>query len=259
MRIAILYIATGKYIVFWDEFFSSSEQYFLPKVEKHYFVFTDSTNLSSLKGDNIHLITHQQLGWPYDTLLRFETFLKAKEQLQSFDFIFFFNANMKFVSEVMSDEFLPDCRNDDGLLATLHPGYYNLERKVFPYENSQPKSLAYIPNTKGKKYFMGGLNGGVASAYLELIETLCINTQKDLQNGIIAKWHDESHLNNYLLDKNPKILSPSYGYPEGAKLPFEKKIIIRDKNKYGGHSFLRNQKVSLIKRLLISIKNLIRK
>lgn len=255
MKVAILYIATGRYIVFWDEFYKSSEELFLPGIEKEYFLFTDRGNDIDLKKGNIHIIHHEHQGWPYDTLLRFDTFLKAKDQLTAFDFVFFFNANMKFLQPIEQSEFLPDGKSDDGLLVTLHPGYFNLERKIFPYEGKQELSKAYIPEDRGKNYFMGGLNGGKTEAYLKLIETLSANTLEDLEKGIIAVWHDESHLNNYMLDKNPKILSPAYGYPEGRNLPFEKKIIIRDKNKYGGHSFLRNQKVSWLKRATIFLKN----
>jgi hypothetical protein len=86
---------------------------------------------------------------------------------------------------------------------------------------------------------MGGFNGGRSFYYRELIKTLKENIDIDLQNGIIAIWHDESHLNRYMLDKSPKILTPSYGYPDGSEFQFEKKIIILDKNKFGGHDSLR--------------------
>ena len=78
---------------------------------------------------------------------------------------------------------------------------------------------------------MGALNGGEANEYLKLIETCSIAIHDDYQNGIIAFFHDESHLNKYLSDKQCLSLSPSYGYPEGRKLPFDKIIIIRDKVK----------------------------
>lgn len=42
MKIAILYICTGKYNVFFRDFYSSSEKYFLPNCEKTYFVFSDN-------------------------------------------------------------------------------------------------------------------------------------------------------------------------------------------------------------------------
>lgn len=44
-RIAIVYLAIGKYDVFWDEFYRSCERYLFPDATKHYFVFTDSGRL----------------------------------------------------------------------------------------------------------------------------------------------------------------------------------------------------------------------
>jgi len=211
--------------------------------------FEQSTN------DRVHTVPHKQSGWPYDTLMRFHVFSGIKDQLKAFDYIFFFNANMLFTQAVMPKEFLPTGITDDGLMATLHPGYFNQPVSNFPYEQEQPASKAYINKGEGKHYFMGGLNGGTSVAYLQLIESLKNNTQVDLDNKIIAKWHDESQLNKYMLDKNPKILSPAYGYPEGRKLPFEPRIIIRDKNKYGGHSFLRNEKRSLLEKINSILKN----
>ena len=257
MTTAILYIATGKYIIFWKEFFTSCEDFLMPGTEKEYFVFTDAKEYEFCQNKNVHTIFHQKQGWPYDTLLRFQTFLKAKEQLKTFDYIFFFNANMQVVQTITEEEFLPDNISDDGLVATLHPGFFNKKRTEYTYEDQQKKSLAFVNSNEGKYYFMGGLNGGTAMSYLELIEQLDKNIQIDLEKKIIANWHDESHLNKYMINRKPKILSPAYGYPEGRKLPFTPKIIIRDKNNYGGHAFLRGEKKS--KSFLGSIKQLIKK
>jgi predicted unusual protein kinase regulating ubiquinone biosynthesis (AarF/ABC1/UbiB family) len=53
--------------------------------------------------------------------------------------------------------------------------------------------------------------------------------QKDLDKGIIAMWHDESHLNNYFSKNIPKSLDSGYIYPESSNIPFDKKIIQLDK------------------------------
>ena len=57
---------------------------------------------------------------------------------------------------------------------------------------------------------------------------------QDDKNGIVAVWHDESHLNRYLSETfaldQLKTLTPSYCYPESWNLPFKKKILALDKN-----------------------------
>lgn len=47
-KIAILYICTGKYDIFWEDFYKTSEKYFLNNSEKHYFVFTDAQDRKSV-------------------------------------------------------------------------------------------------------------------------------------------------------------------------------------------------------------------
>ena len=48
-QIAILYICTGKYVVFWKDFYQSFEKKFLKKSEVEYFVFTDAAYIYGSK------------------------------------------------------------------------------------------------------------------------------------------------------------------------------------------------------------------
>jgi len=256
MRIAILYICTGKYDIFWEDFYQSSEKYFLTDHEKQYFIFTDSSSINE-ENQRIRKIYQENLGWPYNTLMRFKFFLRIEDELKKFDYIYFLNSNMRFLAPVNQEVF--PTKDEDGLIAVLHPGYYSKTEKDFPYERNK-KSSACIKNGDGKHYFMGGFNGGLAEEYLKLIRDLNQNIETDLSKNIIAVWHDESHLNAYLLNKNNRILSPSYGFAEGWNLPFKPKIVILDKTKYGGHHFLRNthEGKNCFKRKIISgIKALI--
>lgn len=233
--IGILYICTGKYRIFWKDFYKSCEKHFLPGYTKKYFVFTDAQNFAP--SPNVITYFQERLEWPFTTLLRFNCFLKAEKDFADCEHLFFFNANIKFLADI-TDDILPTDA-EDGLLAVLHPGFYEKTNKEFTYDRT-PSSTAYIEQGAGIHYFMGGFNGGTTTNYLALIKTLSSNIQTDLENNIIALWHDESHLNRYLLDKSPKILTPEYGYPEGLGLPFKPKVLIRNKNKYGGNDYLRN-------------------
>ena len=51
MKIGILYICTGKYEIFWKDFYLTCEKYFISEAEKHYFIFTDITELEFEKGN----------------------------------------------------------------------------------------------------------------------------------------------------------------------------------------------------------------
>lgn len=226
MKIAVLYICTGKYNQFFADFYSSCQKFFMKdSASVEYFVFTDNLNLS--KESNVHIFEKECKGFPLDSLFRFEMFLSIKEQLEDFDYTFFFNANMLFVAPV-GPEFLPE---NEGLMAVIHPGFYNKPTCLYPYERNK-KSKAYIErNSKEFHYYMGSLNGGRTKDYLELVKTCAENTRIDYNAGIIAKVHDESHLNKYLSEHECLGLPPSYAYPEDWNLPFTPKILIRDKVK----------------------------
>ena len=227
--------------MFWKSFYESCEQYLLPqeKYKKEYFVFTDAEYIEYEENPLVHRIYQEALAWPYITLLRFKIFNDAKELYKDVDYLYFFNANMLCVHEITT-ELLPD--GNKQLAFLRHPGFYDKAVEEFTYEKNR-RSLAGVQTGEGKYYFAGGLQGGEKEAYLAMCEILGKNIDEDLKNNIIALWHDESHLNRYAIDheENVTVLNPSYGCPEGWQLPFEKKILIRDKSKFGGHDFLRNR------------------
>ncbi len=253
MKIAILYICTGKYDIFWKEFYNSCEKYFFTTECKDYYVYTDSDNIYNQKSSNVHKIYQKTLGWPGNTLYRYHLFAANAKELEIYDYIFFFNANVEFKQNI-GEEILP---KTDELIVVQHPGFYNKTNNKFTYERNC-KSTAYIPHGKGKVYVCGGVNGGTAEVFLKLIDTLKYNIDQDDENKFIALWHDESHINKYILNNKYKLLSPAYAYPEGWKLPFECKILIRDKEKYGGHNFLRDKKESCYDKIICKLKKYIK-
>lgn len=245
MRIGILYICTGKYDIFWKDFYLSAERFFMQEqtYTREYYVFTDAPALYAEKENrHIHRIKQDNLGWPDNTLKRFHIFLQIKERLlQETDLLFFCNANLLFLQNT-GNEILSQLK-DNMLVGTIHPGFYHSSNVAFTYER-RPISKAFIPQGQGNYYYAGGFSGGHTDAYLQLCETIKSWVDIDESNGVIAIWHDESHINKYFFENQPLALSPSYLYPEGWSLPFEKTILIRDKSKkeYGGHLFLRKNK-----------------
>ncbi len=251
-KVAILYIALGRYIVFWRDFYESCERYLGP-CEKHYFIWTDNQEFDYCDAPNVTVIPATRRGWPYDTLMRFEMFLGQESALKNYDYVYFFNANMEFIAPVDLAEIIP-CPWHDGLVAGSHPGRWGAgdtlahEIDSFPYER-RPESTAYIPFGAGRYYVCGAFNGGTSAAYLTMCKTLAQNIQTDLQHGIVARVDDESHLNAYLLNRNFRLCGRAYGFPEGKLkhipsigMPMVK-IISRHKDspKYGGVSWLRGK------------------
>lgn len=249
--VAILYIALGRYICFWKDFYLSCEKHLL-NCEKHYFIWTDNTDFDFSKNKNVTVVPAQKKGWPYDSLLRFEMFLEKKDELQKYDYMYFFNANMQFINDVDLSEMAPHVWNKSGLMAGIHPGSVgdiDLGKvDTYPYER-RSESTAYIPLGCGKYYVCGALNGGESKAFLKMCDVLAHNIKTDMKNNINARVDDESHLNAYLYNKEFLLCGRAYLFPEN-KLKYLKpdalamvKIISRHKDhpKYGGKRWLRGE------------------
>lgn len=228
MKVAILYICTGKYNQFFADFYASAEKYFLSEVaQRHYFVWTDDKALTKAK--NVTLIHKESAGFPADSLFRFEMFMQVEDELKKYDYIYFFNSNAVFLQHV-GQEILPD---DSGLSMGIWPGQREKQHPMFyPYERNR-RSLAYVaPYGKNYTYFMGGVNGGRADCYLQMIRTLHQNIRDDYHRGIIAKVHDESHINAYLRTRPCKKLGREFCLPEEWRRTEDcPKIMLRDKVK----------------------------
>jgi hypothetical protein len=235
MKIGILIVCTGKYVIFFEDLYKSCEKYFLPDYEKTYFVFTDGNILDN---HNIVRIEQPVLGFPFDTLMRYEMFTKHKEKLQTQDYLFFLNANLQCV-DYIGNEIIPK-EEHQYLMAVQHPGFADRPINEYTYERN-PNSNFYIPYDKGVYYYQGNFNGGRSKEFLEMSEILIELIKDDVSKGIIPVWWDESAMNWYLLDKTPLMTSTQYAAPEGWGIS-NMKIMSRDKNKYGGHDSLRSFK-----------------
>ena len=226
-KIGLLVIATGKYDQFIPLLFKSMRQYFLVGNEVTMFVFTDQ---ELPKKPGLVSLPHIHEPWPNPTLKRYHVFDKYKEELSKMDYLYYCDADMRFFSKI-GEEVIPDTETE--LVATEHPGFFGGRRGTY---ESRKESTAYVSEKEGGIYFAGGFNGGTSKAFLKMSEEIKNRIDKDLENDIIAIWHDESHLNRYMIDNPPKVLNPSYCYPENWAIPFEKKLLALDKD----HTEIRN-------------------
>ncbi|MDR3550763.1 MAG: hypothetical protein P4L31_05075 [Candidatus Babeliales bacterium] len=216
-NIGLLVVATGRYTDFVQPLLDSANKYFCTNHKVTYFIFTDG---QIPQADNIVRVEQNRLGWPYDTMMRFDMYAQHKDLYASMDYLFACDADMLFVDTV-GDEILGD------LVGTLHPGFVGTKGT---YER-RSESTACIKRHTGKCYFAGGFNGGARESYIKMAETISQNIKIDQANGIMAIWHDESHLNRYFVTNEPSIvLSPSYCYWEGKTLPYQQRLVALNKN-----------------------------
>ena len=232
MKICILSIATNKYIKFVERLLDNIEENFLNGHEIQCLLFTDHEVETS---DNVRVCKIDHEPWPIPTLKRYNYFMKEKDFISTFDYCYYFDVDMGIVDKV-GDEVL-----SDGIVATMHPyqSFYPKEQRTY---DRNPKSLAYVPfGQEGEYYYAGGFNGGSTKEFLKMSEVIADRVNKDLEKGVIALWHDESHMNRYLIDNPPSLsLTPSYCFAEeqmqNPNYPYEPKIIALKKD----HSELRS-------------------
>ena len=257
MSTGILYIGIGKYFAFFKDFYQTCEKYFIQESHKEYYVFTDQLNDKFLLShSNIKVFQQEDLGWPGNTLFRFKMFLSIENQLKKHDYIFFFNGNALFKEKISLNEIIPNA--DDSYLVGLSWTNVYTNKQLYPYARND-HSTAYIPYGVGEFYFQGGLNGGRTQEYLELMHACHKNIEIDLSKNIIARSHDESHINKYFLDKKIKVLNAFYGCPEERDYCNSPKIIFRDKNKHLGERFINKMKgresTNIFKRIIFKIQD----
>ena len=225
MKICILTIATNKYIQFVGDLYDNIQENFLNGHEIEGIIFTEHDVETS---DNIKVSKIEHEPWPIPTLKRYNYFMQEKDYISQFDYCYYFDVDMSIVDKV-GDEVLGD------LVATMHP-YQSFYPKGDRSYDRNPKSLAYVaPGDEGQYYYAGGFNGGKTKEFLKMSEVIADRVTKDLENDIIALWHDESHMNRYLIDNPPTVsLTPSYVFAEeqmnNPSYPYEAKIVALKKN-----------------------------
>ena len=216
-KVGVLVIATASYRLFADPLIRSIRKNFLPGHEVTVFLFTDGAFPAA---SNLRVIEVEHSAWPGMAIRRYPIFRQHAEKFADMDYLYYLDADMRVVSRV-GEEILGD------LMGVVHPGYYDKPRSGFTYEKRR-QSTAFIDEAEGSHYFAGAFPGGRSGAYLEAVQAMAANIDKDEANGLTARWHDESHWNRYLIDRAPSlILSPAYCcYPDSRGAAFSPKISI---------------------------------
>ena len=218
-KVALLSVCLNKeYHQYLSPMIESARKFLLKGSEIDFLVWTDMPPETDL-GKNVIKYPTEPMGWPAPTLCRYNLFLEQEEKLKEYDWVFYIDADMLFVSRV-GEEIL-----GEGLTTAQHP-MHQIRREYIPPYEPNPKSTAYIPRPgkvieeNGKKrfqplYFAGGFQGGRPEAFIKAMKEMKKNIDIDLSKGYISIWNDESHWNKYLFKNLPAVvLSSSYIYPD---------------------------------------------
>ncbi|XP_069922834.1 histo-blood group ABO system transferase-like isoform X2 [Oryctolagus cuniculus] len=210
VTVGLTVFAVKKYVAFLRLFLETAEQHFMVGHRVTYYVFTDRPadvpHVPLREGRQLAVLAvRSHARWQDVSMHRMEVISRFSEQRfrREVDYLVCADVDMKFRDRVGVEILSP-------LFGTLHPGFYTADRRAFAYER-RPRSQAYIPPDEGDFYYMGALFGGSVAEVQRLASACHQAMVLDKANGIEAVWHDESHLNRYLLYHKPtKVLSPEY-------------------------------------------------
>lgn len=246
-RIGLLLVCTGRYDCFIPQLMEGIEKYFFPNNELTIFIFSDKKGLIKPNSERIKVVETEieHKPFPYSTLYRYKYFLLREKEIQrACDYVFYIDVDCKIISEVNFE--LPAVsvvRNTPLVIATKHPAYSFADKSWWGSQGVNIYSEAYLPREKwgantGGFYCAGGFQGGSVDAYLSLCIVADANISIDEEKGVMAEWHDESHLNKIINTHDGfliTVLPFDYCCQEGRETETTK-IIALNKN----HEELRN-------------------
>ena len=245
MKLSVVSIATNGYTHYWLKMVKSFVENLSCIEEVEFHALTDDVQFVQLNSPQhkkasfvIHEISAEP--WPMPTLLRY-SYIDAIFEKIRFETVMYIDADM--LIHPRFDEHFEEVLKHKQINFVAHPGYWRSKgnqssgtvsnkahlwisdffRKIrlgaLGDWESREKSLAYVPRKKRKIYICGGVWFGPRVKIGNMVKTLAVKTQMDLDNGIIAKWHDESHLNCWYVQNGGDVLTPEYCYdPTYAQL-----------------------------------------
>ncbi|XP_012414414.1 histo-blood group ABO system transferase-like [Trichechus manatus latirostris] len=224
--IGLTVFAIKRYVVFLKVFLETADKCFMVGHKVNYYVFTDQhadvPNVLLQEGwQVVNLEVCNYPCWQGVSMHRMEMISNFSKKcfLHEVDYLVCLDEDM-MLSDHLGVEIL------FSLFGTLHPGFYIADHQTFTYEHCS-LSQAHFPRDEGYFYYAGGFFGGSVLQVHRLTKACHQVMMVDHTNHIEAEWHDESHLNKYLLCHKPtKVLSPEYLWDERmlCRPPFLRKL-----------------------------------
>jgi hypothetical protein len=230
-------IATNNYLDFWKKQALSLDKFLGSDSTAKLYLFTDQVDAArsfskQFEKLSIEIFEIPNYGWPEATLLRFEILENSPIDWGTNDVFIYLDADMEAVDTITPSDFIDT--EIDAMTLVRHPGPYrpcgiellvlyashpfvllidliSLIRKggLGAWEAGKA-SKAYVPRAQRTSYYCGAIWWGRGQRFLELISSLSIRTSQDSANGVMARWHDESHLNWWATVNSHNVKSPAF-------------------------------------------------
>ena len=234
MKIGILTVATNSYADYWINLANSVDKFTDSEHEIHMHVFTDNPEYCESKVSNFKKVKFKFFkipgyGWPDATIKRYELIATNREEIVG-DVLIHMDADMLVRSSDFSSEFK---LGSDKVGLVEHPGFWrpNGASRLALYARSphflikdlkmmflqgglgawerEKHSRAFVARRFRKKYVCGAIWFGPREKVLEMVNSLFADVEKDAQSGVMATWHDESHLNAWASRNNYELFKPN--------------------------------------------------
>jgi hypothetical protein len=238
--IGVMSVATNIYLEYWKDMVSSAD--LVTNVDDNvcFYVFTDNSSevenfISKCRNVTIQAFEIPGYGWPEATLLRYEIFTRFMKEITT-DHLMHLDADMIVSSNPWN--LVKSEVEKSGICLVQHPGFWRPKgaQKLYLYLRNpklvyqdllmqikiggrgawdrNPKSQAYVARKKRVDYFCGGTWFGTRDSIRDLVLTLAQQVSADLENDIIASWHDESHINKWATENNFGVVNPEFCFDE---------------------------------------------
>ena len=235
ITLGVVTVATNQYIDYWakmvESFYENVRDFDLT-----FHVFTEQLaaveefrELHPAIDVQVHEI--EALGWPFATLYRYKLINSITDHLDE-SILMHLDADM-LVRTNFDSSFSPDLW-EGGIGLVAHPGfwrprgpelvklYLHYPRKLVSdfrsiMENGglgswcdNRASASFVPKRMRDTYYCGGTWMGRNAEFKEMVTDLNESVSQDEFTGVMATWHDESHLNKWAVSNTHSTLSPSY-------------------------------------------------
>ena len=230
-------IATNGYLDYWKDQAQSINHHISPDTMCKLFLYTDQpldarSFAKELTRVQVKIFTIPSYGWPDASLLRYRLIFSKAATWPRDEIMVYLDADMLAVSSLSYRDF--NQKDKRGVTLVRHPGYfrppgYSIIKFYFSHPKvafrdlivsvfggglgaweTRPSSTAFVERKLRRGYFCGGIWWGTVSEILSLCESLASRIDLDSSRGVLAIWHDESHLNWWATTNPHQTASPAY-------------------------------------------------
>ena len=228
--ISIFVIATNTYVDYALNLIRSSARWAEANSQIQFLLLTDTeADVQQFahyrKSITVNQFRIPSYGWPEATLLRFHLMTEHWEHATG-EIVMYLDADTEIVSPLIFEDLfkLSTKSESNGVTPVLHPGYFNRSRlrnavnrtKLGPWE-IRIRSTAYVPFRLRRDYVCGGVIWGLREAFLQMCTSIKTNIDLDLQQSIVARHNDESHLNNWFANHPTLPATPEWAFASGYR------------------------------------------